>query len=619
MSARAGRQAAGSPPARAAVVLVCAIVAAGALSAEEFGAPIVLRAPAPEIDRGFGASVAVSDNALAVGVPNSPEGGVVYVYERRPGTAQGWRLAQVVSGVNPSTYEDFGAAVALDGDTLVAGAPYEESRDYAAGCSYVFYRARGGATNWGRVRTLVPQGLEERSYLGRSVAASAGRLAAGAPGAEAVYVHRRDLPIRSWWGVEEMIANPRQGVGVGFTFYFGYEVALSGRTLAVGGWQDRKYSPSASNLTLFDLVEDDDEEAASWLQIVHREAPTPLGSDWEREWARRLSLDGDLLVAGGSDQPSCAARVFVRNRNGRNRWGLSTRLRDPAVDLQVVSDVAVRGRTAAVSAAFRPADPPEYAFGALVFERHVPTNYSWSPVARLSNPEVTEPAESVAIGPREVVIGHPSAGLVQVFPRAPIVAADFENGDTSGLSWATGNVEVVSPGLAETGFGLEVAVDGTTKRSMVRARHPHREPTVSLTFHLAANRVSLGGQRVELMNLYGPTRDLVRLSLEEEPERDQYWLWLSAWEEGGANWREIGKTRLPPLRGVRIEVDWRASSGPGHDSGRVRLLVDGRLRLQTADLDTELQVVNGLLMGLPGGSWGTAGGAFLIDEIELHR
>jgi hypothetical protein len=369
---------------------------------------------------------------------------------------------------------------------------------------------------------------------------------------------------------------------------------------------------------LFDLVADDEDEE-TWQQIVHREAPSPLASGWERDWGRRLSLDGDLLLAGGSAQPSYAARVFVRNRAGRNRWGLSTRLRDPAVELHEVSDVAVRGRTAAVAAQFRPEDPPEFAFGALVFERHVPTNYLWSPLARLSNPEVTEPAESVAIGPREVVIGHPAAGLVQVFPRAPIVAADFENGDTAGLSWATGNVEVISPGLAETDFGLEVAVDGTTKRSMVRARHPHREPTVSLTFHLAANRVNLGGRRVEVMNLYGPTRELVRLSLEEDPEHDQYWLWLSAWEEGGANWREVGKTRLPPLRGVRIEVEWRASSGPGHDNGQVSLRVDGRPRLQAHDLDNEKQVVNGLLLGLPDGSWRTAGGAILLDEIVLHR
>ncbi len=76
---------------------------------------------------------------------------------------------------------------------------------------------------------------------------------------------------------------------------------------------------------------------------------------------------------------------------------------------------------------------------------------------------------------------------------------------------------------------------------------------------------------------------------------------------------------MPPLRGVRVEVLWRAATGPGHGNGRAWLLTDGRLKVRADDLDTDLQLINGMLLGLPNGSEGTTGGAFLIDEIELHR
>lgn len=589
-------------------------LAAVGVAAEEFGAPVVLRTMTPEIDRAFGASVAVYGDTLAVGVPDSPEGGVVYVYQRRAGLADGWQLKEVVSGVDPSNSEGFGWTMSLEGQTLVVGSPWEDSRDLAAGCGYVFYRDRGGASKWGRAKTLVPRDLEPWTSYGLAVAKSGDLIAVGALGMETVYVHERDLPIRSWWGVQERVDNPNTGPRIDYTYGFGRRVGLSGKTLAVGGYRHRESNADPTDVTIYDLVEDEEGEPI-WTQV---DAMSGRES-WDRSWARRMSLWGDLLLTGGGTAPSYAARVFQRNWPGRNRWGMRAHLRDPGVNLHEVHDVAMRGRTAAVAADFRALDLAGSFSGVLVFERHVPTNHKWRPIARLIAADVEGNAESVAIGSREIVVGYPDSGSVVVFPRAPLVAVDFEAGDTTGLSWTTGNVAVVSPGLRETDFALEVMVDGTARRSMVRARHPHRDPVVSLSFQLAANRVALGGQRVEIMNLYGPTRDLVRLTLEEDPNVDQYWLRLWAWEEAGKGWREAGKARLPPLRGVRVEIDWRAATGPGHDNGRVRLLVGGKLKVHVEALDTDLQFVNGLLLGLPEGSRGTAGGTFLMDEIVLHR
>ena len=141
---------------------------------------------------------------------------------------------------------------------------------------------------------------------------------------------------------------------------------------------------------------------------------------------------------------------------------------------------------------------------------------------------------------------------------------------------------------------------------------------MSLAFDLAANRVALRGKRVEILTLYGPSRDLVRLTLEPDPARDQYWATLWAWENRGT-WRKVGRARVPPMRSVRLGVGWRAATGLGARDGRARLLSDGRLRAQAGDLDSDRQVVNGLLLGLPKGARGTAGGEILLEGIAVHR
>ena len=93
------------------------------------------------LDDGFGSSVALVGNLLAVGAPGersdaiginggdsneaAPGSGAVYLFER---TAAGiWQQIAYVKASNTGTGDGFGSAVALDGDTLITGAPAEQS------------------------------------------------------------------------------------------------------------------------------------------------------------------------------------------------------------------------------------------------------------------------------------------------------------------------------------------------------------------------------------------------------------------------------------------------------------------------------------------------------------
>ncbi len=608
--------------ARAVGILLACVAVPVAGVPQEFGEPYLLGSVDPEIDRSFGAAVAIDGDKLAVGAPHSPEGGVVYVFERQERADGRWRLTAMLTGGEGTGL--FGSAVTLEGDTLVVGAPYERSNGTAAGAAYVFYRDGCGRGCWQLVRRLVPGSSRTDSYYGISVSLSGDRLAVGAIGTGRVYVHERDAGGRNGWGVQAEVRGRitapvvRDRFGItGEAPGFGAEVELDGRTLVVGAieaWE--KYGALVAQwsygMFLFEL----EEGSGLWRQRRHYESPALRRSGEADLWGGDIGLDGSVLLAGEYRLgPATGCHLYERRQG---RWGGRGQLWDPEGALGRADAVEVRGNTAAIVGYHRLEGDPDYGYGVLVYERHAPTRYAWGFVARLMNPEVIDSARAIAIGPREIVIGHSYPGVVQVFPRRPMVADDFEAGEITGFSRHTGNLRVLSPGLAGSDHALAVRVDGTSKVSLVRARQPVREPTVSLAFDLAANRVALRGRRVEILNLYGPSRDLVRLTLEADPAFDQYWATLWAWENRGV-WRKVGSARMPPLRNVRIGIEWRAATGPEVRDGRARLLSDGRLRAEAGDLDSDRQVVNGLLLGLPKGSQGTSRGEFLLDGIEVHR
>jgi hypothetical protein len=188
-------------------------------------------------------------------------------------------------------------------------------------------------------------------------------------------------------------------------------------------------------------------------------------------------------------------------------------------------------------------------------------------------------------------------------------ASGFESGDTSDWSRSRGAVEVVSPGLSGTDHALEVLVDGRRARSWVESRHPKKEPSFVASFVFQANGVDLGGERVEILRFASRRRQVV-LSL--EGAGGGYRVYLEAGDGGGL--REIGSVAVPASREVRLGVEWSSASSATSGDGRVVLSKDGRVRASAFDLDNHGEVVNKVQLGLPSGSAGASGGAFLVDE-----
>jgi hypothetical protein len=119
-------------------------------------------APSAEEEVGFGSSLAVEGNTLAVGVGDDAAGygsGALYIYENGP---QGWRQqARLVAGdASLSFFGSFGSAIALGGDLLAVGAAGDSSQGLWSGSAYLF---RKQGESWIDVQKLWP---DEQDYLG---------------------------------------------------------------------------------------------------------------------------------------------------------------------------------------------------------------------------------------------------------------------------------------------------------------------------------------------------------------------------------------------------------------------------------------------------------------------
>jgi hypothetical protein len=127
----------------------------------------------------FGQSVAVSGNAIVVGAPAEDgaeaDSGSAYVF--RNGVS-GWVAEDVLTPTDGEALDNFGGAVALDGDLAVVGARGEDETGNRAGAAYAFGNNAG---TWGQIIKLTASDAAEDDFFGVSVGASDGRAAVGAP------------------------------------------------------------------------------------------------------------------------------------------------------------------------------------------------------------------------------------------------------------------------------------------------------------------------------------------------------------------------------------------------------------------------------------------------------
>ena len=88
----------------------------------------LIKEPTPTTLDGFGFVVALDGDHMVVGAPNaSSQAGAAFAFRRGSPTPPFWDEVHTITAPNGESGDDFGASVALDGDTFAVGAFGEDS------------------------------------------------------------------------------------------------------------------------------------------------------------------------------------------------------------------------------------------------------------------------------------------------------------------------------------------------------------------------------------------------------------------------------------------------------------------------------------------------------------
>lgn len=234
----------------------------------------------------FGHAAALSGDRLAIGADRASAGaGRVYVFERVGAT---WSADGPLSAADAHSGDAFGAAVALDSDTLLVGAPYVAAPGvsrYANGAAYAFVHDAGG---WTQQAKLIAAPSGDGDLFGFAVAFDSDRAAIGAPYAEGsqgvAFVFARNAGV---WTQQAELAASAGAVGD----EFGWTVAFRGGDVLVGApFSGQQADAACGNGYLFD--------GASLIESGGATIEAPI-VDQLAGWAIAASGDRWIMSAPG--------------------------------------------------------------------------------------------------------------------------------------------------------------------------------------------------------------------------------------------------------------------------------------------------------------------------------
>lgn len=363
------------PPCAVVRTTVLALLVAGLAAGPAFAQAVWegrVQAPDPWARQYFGSDVGVSGDTMVVGAPGTAGGaplregvGAVHVYVRDAASAA-WELHSSLLGSDDAgVAPHFGQSVAVDGDTLVVGAPWADGHFPDTGAAYVYERDASGA--WQHRATVRPSTSHaDEMFFGQRVAISGSTIVVAAPVADdetgtsptgAVYVYVRDA-VSGVWGLEQVLRHANQSTFI----YFGGDVAIDGDMLVVGApWEnsgatgvegDESDTSAPSSGAAYVYVR----AGGSWTRQAYLKASNTGSSDF---FGQRVDASGNRAIVGAplednddaNNDNAGAAYVFVRD-TATGTWAQEAFLKPAGsqVENNFGIAVAIAGHRAAVGA-----------------------------------------------------------------------------------------------------------------------------------------------------------------------------------------------------------------------------------------------------------------------------
>jgi hypothetical protein len=262
----------------------------------------------------FGRAIAVDDPILVTGAPGDdtllPNAGAVWVHSR---TGEGeWAFVVKLNASDAEAGDQLGSSVAVEADTLVAGAP---QADGGVGAAYVFNRSPGGI--WSQSARLDPPGSPGSIAFGSSVKLAGNTVVVGAPGegSGSVFVFNADAG-GVWSFTTELVpSDAADGDRAGGA------VALSGDTILVGSSLDDPAGTSSGSAYAFVRAAN-----GTWSQQAKLIASDAAGGDLFGDAVELLADIAIIGARGNDDHGSGSGSAYVFTRSPSDIWSEQAKL-----------------------------------------------------------------------------------------------------------------------------------------------------------------------------------------------------------------------------------------------------------------------------------------------------
>lgn len=385
----------------------------------------------------FGQALALNGDTIAVTVPSGTFNGVVqgagiYLFGRDQGGPDQWGV--MIRITDPIANEGvFASTVALAGDLLFVGAVSAS----AEGMVMIFERDRGGPNMWGKIATILESDLGSAKgtdeAFGAAVAVDGDNLLIGAPPDRntdeegdnfwsnnngAAYLFARDPINRDQWSFVTRLAS---SAAAGEYDNFGLHVALAGDTAIVAAQDGVGVNGTAAGAVY--VFRQDEGVPNSWHQTAKLSASDGQRAD---DFGSAIAFTGDTLLIGASEKhvgfnlSQGGAYVFRRSSAASDTWEEAAILTasDGQEGDKLGSAVALAGQTNMVGAPRREGDVSEvgvHYFGAVyLYELQEPPpppellcHPQFSPTDTLSDASVIVSASGIWLGTSRGTLSAP--------------------------------------------------------------------------------------------------------------------------------------------------------------------------------------------------------------------
>ena len=266
----------------------------------------------------FGNAVALSGDTAVVGAykddhvnNTNTDQGSAYVLVRSGAT---WSQQAKLVASDAANTDYFGSAVAIDGDTLVVSAPFDDDLGTQSGSAYVFVRS---GTSWTQQAKLLASDGNVRDLFGTSVALSGDTVVVGtyqhdnaglACGAAYVFVRSGS----TWTEQAKLVPGDAQENDA-----FGRSVAVLGDTLVAASLLDDDLGLDSGSVYVFTRA------AGVWSERAKLNAGDEEALDG---FGRSVALVGGTVVVGAFGRSDAAmgtgaAYVFAGDGATWSQWG----------------------------------------------------------------------------------------------------------------------------------------------------------------------------------------------------------------------------------------------------------------------------------------------------------